>query len=281
MRTEFFGKTRKITQLRRGDIINIDAPFEENTRDYYNGYTPQQIRGHKFTDRFGQSSKSRMVIYIGRDEQTLYYLPVTSRQTEVDLPHQYELKDNSMTPKAKNENIKSYVECDNLRTVQIPFGTDIPYTNRITNEDLKNIIHRISNLTLTFGSQRDKRGYVPHEARETFEQELSDRGFIIRKETENRKIWRKDNIEITQTKYGLIHYHVVLSKQDVAVLVSKREGRDIMREKKAKPHRRVDSVKKNHPKKKPKDDELSSSVQKLSKYRQKERGDNIDYKWDS
>lgn len=59
------GRTRKLHDLRRGDIINMRVPFEENTRDYYNGYKPEEIRGRPFTDRFGQSGKERMVIYMG------------------------------------------------------------------------------------------------------------------------------------------------------------------------------------------------------------------------
>ena len=273
-----FGRTRKITQLKRGDIINIKAPFEENTKDYYNGYTPEQIRGHKFTDRFGLSAKSRMVIYIGRDNQTLYYLPVTSKQKRGDLPHQYELKDNSMTPKADADR-HSYVECENLRAIEIPFGTDIPYTNRITNEDLANIMHRISNIALQFDSQRDKRGYITPEMKETFEQELTSRGFTVRKETEDRKIWRKKNVEVTQTKYGLIHYHVDMSKQDVTIMVSKREGHDVTRERQRPRNKRTDSMRKYNNKPKPMNpsksahetDTFSSSIETLSK--QKGRGD--------
>ena len=38
------GETRKLQELRKGDIVFLDIPFEENTRDYYNGYTPEEIR---------------------------------------------------------------------------------------------------------------------------------------------------------------------------------------------------------------------------------------------
>lgn len=248
MKNVRLGATRNITQLRRGDIIHIDAPFEENTKDYYNGYAPEKIRGRKFTDRFGNSSKKRMVIYIGRDNQTLYYLPVTSKQKQTDLPHQYELKDNSMTPKA-DENTHSYVECENLRAIDIPFGTNIDYTNRINKEDLYNILHRISNIALHLTSNRDKRGYILPEAKETFEKELTDRGFKVRQETEDRKVWKNQNVTITQTKYGLVHYHVDMSKQAITDLVSKREGRDITRDKQSCKANRSDIVKKRSPKK--------------------------------
>lgn len=34
---------KKPKDLRKGDIIRIRVPFEENTSDYYNGYHPKEI----------------------------------------------------------------------------------------------------------------------------------------------------------------------------------------------------------------------------------------------
>ena len=60
-------RTKTLKELQPGDIIRVQVLFAENTRDYYNGYTPEEIRGGKYTDRFGQSGKNRMVIFLGRD----------------------------------------------------------------------------------------------------------------------------------------------------------------------------------------------------------------------
>ena len=57
---------RKPKDLRKGDIVFMRIPFEENTSDYYNGYRPKEIRGNLFRDRNGDSSKPRFVIEIGR-----------------------------------------------------------------------------------------------------------------------------------------------------------------------------------------------------------------------
>ena len=86
--------------------------------DYYNGYHPKEIRGGEwYKDRFGDTSKPRFCIVIGREDNNVLYLPMTSRHARCDNKHQYTLQDNSMTWK-KNEDMKSYVELDTLRAVQ-------------------------------------------------------------------------------------------------------------------------------------------------------------------
>ncbi len=223
------GRYRTVKSLRRGDIINIDVPYEENTRDYYNGYTAEQIRGHRFTNRWGESYKNRMVIFIGRDNDIVYYLPLTSQSSsEYDTYHQYPLKDNSMTPH-KDPNLKSYVEMDSLRTLSIPVEKAVPYTGRLAKEDFHNVIHRLANKTLQLSSKRDARGYVPDYMVETFESELEQQGYV-RHEREDRVLYIKENKSITRTKYGMVHYHVELSKQKVREMVSRREGHDIAKE---------------------------------------------------
>lgn len=37
--------TKTWKEMKKGDIVYMDIPFEENTKDYYNGYDPQEIRG--------------------------------------------------------------------------------------------------------------------------------------------------------------------------------------------------------------------------------------------
>lgn len=223
-------RTRKLTALRKGDIVNINVLYEENTRDYYNGYKPEEIRGHRFKDRFGQSQKRRMVIYIGRDGDTMLFLPLTSQTAESSIPHQYILKDNSMTPR-RNPDMKSYVDVENLRAVHISYHRDIAYTGRITKEDLANIMHRLSNFTLQFNSRRDQRGYVPDDMEEVFQAELENQGYQLRSETEYKKTYAKESGEtVTRTKYGIVHYHVPVTKEQVYIMVCHREGHDIRTE---------------------------------------------------
>lgn len=223
------GRTRKLHDLRRGDIINMRVPFEENTRDYYNGYKPEEIRGRPFTDRFGQSGKERMVIYMGRMGQTMLYLPLTSKQHDADERYeQYELKDNSMTPK-KDPTRKSYVETHTLRSMKINRNRNLDYTGRLNKLDLGNIIHRIANNTLQLDSNRDQRGYIPNTMREVFLMELIHQGFCDWRQTPYGDVYRKkdQSSSVTLTQFGMVHYHVNVTKEEVHEMISKREGRPL------------------------------------------------------
>ena len=227
--TMILGRTRKLAQLRRGDVINIRIPFEENTRDYYNGYKPEEIRDAPFTDRFGKSAKTRMVIYIGRDEETLLYLPLTSKTGHAhDVLHQYQLKDNSMLP-SRDPARKSFVEVDSLRAIKVSKYWDLNYTARIGNEDLNNILHRVSNNTMQFDTKRDQRGYIPTFMRETFERELYQGGYQLALEDDYQRTYRKPSTGqvVSRTRYGMVHYHYPLSKEEVREMVAQREGRSL------------------------------------------------------
>lgn len=220
------GRTRKLTALRRGDVININVPFEENTRDYYNGYKPSEIREKPFTDRFGRSSKTRMVIYLGRDGQDMLYLPLTSKTNSgADALHQYELKDVSMLPLGDPPK-RSFVELDSVRCMHISYQRELAYTGYLNKEDLNNILHRVSNATLQYDSKRDCRGYIPSYMEKTFTDELKNRGYKKTLENEDRKQYAKipPGTTITRTKYGMVHYHYPLSKEEVKQMVNIREG---------------------------------------------------------
>lgn len=228
---ETLRKTKKLGTLEKGDIVTLNVPFEENTRDYYNGYKPEEIRDKPFTDRFGKSSKRRMVIYIGRDRKDMLYLPVTSKTGQHhDILHQYQLKDNSMTLFPDGPKYNSYVEVDSLRAIRISYYRDLCYVGRIGQEDLDNIMHRISNRTLQFNSKRDQRGYIPASMEETFVNEIKARGYVLDKESDYEKRYRKEETgqSITRTKYGEVYYHHSLTKEEVRKLVSLREGQEII-----------------------------------------------------
>lgn len=224
------GRTRKAEALRQGDIVNLRVPFEENTRDYYNGYKPTEIRDKPFTDRFGKSSKVRMVIFIGRDDDTIYYLPVTSKNSIHDLDHQYELKDTFMMPTPEDGRMKrSFVEVDSVRALRVSPQRELSYTGYITKKDLSNIMHRIANNTLQFNGQRDKRGYVPPSMQKTFENELKQRGYEKTVNEPDKLVYEKKETGqmVRETSDGLVHYHYQKTKEQVRALVSLREGHTI------------------------------------------------------
>ncbi len=220
-------ETRKPVDLRKGDIIRMRIPYEENTSDYYNGYRPKDIRGGVFKDRFGDTSKPRFVIVVGRDDRNILYLPLTSRHSRFDDKHHYVLQDNSMTIK-KDPDMKSYVECDALRAVYTKPDWDIHYFGCVAENDMVNIMVKVGKRELDFESKRDQRVYVSAKKEEKFERILSENGYELSDKDMTQKIYKKeDGRTVTKSKWGLVHYHVPLSKEEVTEIVAAREGKPV------------------------------------------------------
>lgn len=216
-------RTKRLDSLRKGDIVRMRIPFEENTNDYYNGYRPQDIRGELYTDRFGQTSKPRFVIVLGKEDRQIIYLPLTSRHARFDSKHQYMLQDNSMTWK-KDPDMKSYVEVDSIRAVYANPEWDIQYFGQVEENDMVNIAVRLGKKELDMESKRDQRAYVSR-ARETgFERQLKDIGYVKTASDQTQTIYRnEEGRTVTKQKWGLVKYHVPLTKDEVKDLVAKRE----------------------------------------------------------
>lgn len=220
-------ETKKLEELRKGDIVFMRIPFEENTRDYYNGYDPKEIRGTTYKNREGLTSKARYAIVIGRDERNILYLPLTSRRAGFDEKHQYVLQDNSMTYR-KSPDMKSYVEVDSLRAVYANPSWDIEYTGRVAENDIANIMVRLGKRDIDFESKRDQRTYVSRNREEKFERTLQENGFTLLQEEFTGKTYMKEGgSTVTKSKWGLVKYHVPLSKEEVTELVAKREGKPV------------------------------------------------------
>lgn len=221
-------ETRKLEELRKGDIVFMRIPFEENTRDYYNGYHPKEIRGRMYRDRFGDISKSRFVVVIGHEKGNLIYLPLTSRShAKLDAKYQYTLQDNSMTYK-KDPDMKSYVECRTLRSVETKPDQNIIYSGRVCENDMLNIMIKIGKQEVDFGLKRDQRAYISRNKNESFERRLAANGYTLSKDSYEEKIYTgKDNQTVTKSRYGLVWYHVPLSKEEVTNMVAAREARPV------------------------------------------------------
>lgn len=218
---------RKAKDLKKGDIVFMRIPFEENTTDYYNGYWPKEIRGESYTDRFGDTSKPRFVVVIGRDSGNLIYLPLTSRSSKYDIGHQYTLQDNSMTVKRDPE-MKSYVEISSLRAVHVKPDWDIQYNGRVAENDMINIMIKLGRQELDLDSKRDQRAYVSAKKESAFERRLLENGYRVSKDEFREKTYvRDDGRYVSKSKWGLVRYHVPLSKKEVAELVAEREGKPV------------------------------------------------------
>lgn len=218
-------KEKKLKDLRKGDIIRMRIPFEENTSDYYNGYKPKEIRGQWYKDRNGDVSKPRFVIVIGHDDSNIMYLPMTSRHSRFDSKHQYVLQDNSMTWK-REEDMKSYVEVSSLRAVYADPEWNIQYMGKVADNDMVNIMVKLGKREIDFGSKRDQRAYVSQNREASFKKCLEDNGYVLSSEDCTGKVYSKeDGRTVTRSRWGLVKYHVPLSKEEVAKMVAKREER--------------------------------------------------------
>ena len=215
---------KKLKDLRKGDVIRMRIPFEENTPDYYNGYKPKDIRGHLVKDDKGRPSKPRFVIVVGRDESNIMYLPMTSRHSGFDSERQYPLEDNSMTWK-KDPDMTSWVEVNSLRAVYANDEWDIHHFGRISDNDMANIMVRVAKREINFESKRDQRAYVSRNKEGLFEQTLKEHGYKLTREDFNGKVYdNEDGKTVTRTKWGLVHYHVQLTMDEVKDMVKAREG---------------------------------------------------------
>lgn len=218
-------ETKKMKDLRKGDIIHTRIPFEENTPDYYNGYHPKEIRGQMFRDRFGQTSKQRYVVVIGRDSSNIMYLPLTSRHSRYDSKHQYTLQDNSMTWK-KTEDMKSYVEVDSLRAIPAKEDYEFTYIGRVTENDMVNIMVKLGKRDIDFESKRDQRAYVSRNKEQLFDKQLKENGYTLWEDEFAEKTYINENGRtVRKSRWGLVMYHVPLSEEEVTELVASREGK--------------------------------------------------------
>lgn len=216
---------KSIHLLQPGDIIHTYIPFEENTPDYYNGHNPEHIRQPKYTNRRGESGKSRIVIYMGQDKDNLLYLPITSRRGNgADQYHQYELKDNSMI-NLTGKFPTSYVEVDSLRALKTHPKKSFNYNGKISPLDLDNIMHRVTHTSLQYSSIRDFRGIVPDDMVESWEADLQKEGFEKQDTECGTLMYTKHNVTITRNATSMVHFHRELDREMTHLHVSQREGR--------------------------------------------------------
>lgn len=215
---------RHPADLRKGDIIRMRIPFEENTPDYYNGYNPKEIRGQYYKDKFGDTGKPRFVIVMGQEGNNIIYLPLTSNsRSNMDSIHQYTLQDNSMTWK-KDPDMKSHVELDSLRAVYANPEWTLQKIGHIAENDLINIQVKLGKREINLDLQCDQRAYVPMKKEESFIKKIEDNGYVFQGSEDYTKIYmNKEGRTITKQKWGLVKYHVPLSKEEVKQMVIENE----------------------------------------------------------
>lgn len=218
-------KRKKLYELESGDTIRTYIPFEENTPDYFNGHHPDTIRPQPYRNRFGQTGKERLVVYIGRDSyDNMLYLPITASHTNrYDSIRHYELK-NKESVDHRNIYKHSYVETTSLRALPTTQTRTFQVTGKLKYEDYHNTMHRLTHTTIQFASSRDYRGVVPDDMLDTWEK--THLGSRYRKQTNNMgdTIYTSLNHAITRTEEGMVHYHKRFNRETVKEMVEHREN---------------------------------------------------------
>lgn len=210
-------RTTQYHNLKFGDIIQTEIPFEETTPEYYNGYGEYEVRGELFMIN-GQRSKIRPVMVVAVHDDELIYANITSsRGCLRDVTSQYKVQDNSMTPNA--DKCKTYVELTNIRKKVINPESDVRYFTSFNQRDLDNIRGLLVDSAIKT-EQKDRYAYVGNEYVESLQNALVRNNFKrIDDDTYNR-----DAYTITFKSNGVIYHHFERSLDEVRMLVEEYEG---------------------------------------------------------
>ena len=201
-----------------GDIITTRIPFEEITKDYYNGYNEYDVRGELFSVN-GQRSKVRPVMVVAVNDNQLLYVSITSKNGNGgDKFHQYKVTDNSMTP--GHEYHDTYVEISGVRAKYINPEKNVNVFPKFQPKDLWNIRQSLID-TATTTDTRDRYAYIGYENVESFRQALVRNNF---EQNEKEDKFARDNRTITVRDNGVIHHHFERTIDEVRMLVEEYEG---------------------------------------------------------
>lgn len=210
-----------------GDVITIKAPFEENTKTYYNGYDVLDVRGELVTDSFGRTSKWRPVMVVSTTSDQLAYLPLTtSHGSKHDCYHQYQLQDNDMIERPKwKPNAKSFVEIGSLRVIDSQNHYTYQKHGQISDRDLVNIKDRlVKDFTrVTVGCDTYK--YVTKDNVTLLMDKLKTQGFVTNEN--NPLCLTRDTTSFIFQEDGLLYCHFDMSLDAVIKRQSDFEGREL------------------------------------------------------
>lgn len=155
-------KNRLVSDLEFGDIILANVTFEENTRDYYQGYPVYHIINDAITDAFGRTSKIRPVVIMGKTDGQVFVAPLTSQNgSNYDFEHQLQLEDTVEMLKGVDN---SFVEVTDVRRVFLDPSYEVPYLTKLGPIDTENLVEKYKTRfqTRAFNNPtKDTHTYIP------------------------------------------------------------------------------------------------------------------------
>lgn len=194
-----------------GDVINIRAPFEENTPEYYNGHDVLDVRGEYVQDSKGNRGKWRPVMVIDVTPTELIYIPLTTSVGSLhDEYYQYHVKDNSMTPQNPNHpHRETFAEIGSVRRLPIKPYHKAQFYGTLAEEDIDNIKQALDANGLNVTDGLDKYKYVTPEKRDLMRSTFEKAGYEIT-EIQDGLVYKQENREFTVYDSGVVHYHFEL-----------------------------------------------------------------------
>lgn len=148
-----------LQEFQFGDLIEIKAPFEENTKDYYFGYDVKSVRGELVKDNFGRTSKRRSVMVIAVNNNELTYIPLTSQHgSKEDNKHHYKCKNIIKTQEYKNYD--TYIELNSIRTVTLNNNDRILHYGVLPNNDKQNLLGLLIQRCDKYSKNKDCRRFA-------------------------------------------------------------------------------------------------------------------------
>ena len=202
---------KKVKNLEFGDVVYINAPFKENTNEFYNGYNVEDVLGSKYKNRFGQSSKKRPVMVISNENNEIHYTPLTSKHNA--LPDHPDVKANDEHPKYYT----SYIELDTISTFKFNNENQTISTQALNDFD-KGIIQReFTKRSRDYSEKEDTKRFIQDFRKPKLINHLKHTGFEEENQNESIK-FKKDNMEINIDKNGIITYHHIRTLDEVLEL---------------------------------------------------------------
>ena len=205
---------KKVKNLEFGDVVYINAPFKENTNEFYNGYNVEDVLGSKYKNRFGQSSKKRPVMVISNENNEIHYAPLTSKHNAFpDHPDATEVKANNEHPKYYT----SYIELDTISTFKFNNENQTISTQPLNDFD-KGIVQReFTKRSRDYSEKEDTKRFIQDFRKPKLINHLKHTGFEEENQNESIK-FKKDNMEINIDKNGIITYHHIRTLDEVLEL---------------------------------------------------------------
>lgn len=200
------------SEVKKGDVLLKFCPFEENTRDYYNGYTVEEIIGNKVLDRNGKDGKTRPILVLDIQDYQISYIPLTSKYNSntFDVMNLYKLQDTNLH---SDNYLATYAQLDVRVIKSHPEATHVK-VDTLTPRDLSEVTSRLNERAFAVRDGIDSRALMSESQMEMFRNRLEIANYS-HKSFPTGVNYYQENRRFTLYNSGLVHYHFQKDIEDV------------------------------------------------------------------